>query len=308
MATSDSGKKVDNTFKTCSIQANGRTVHAVETGEGPLVIAMHGFPDLPVSFRHQIPLLAENGYRVVAPYLHGYCAGTPSDGQFELAVLIQDLLALIDQLTDEPAILIGHDWGAAAVRGAAILAPEKIDRIIGMSIPPPGNFRQALLTNPVQQRRSWYMYFFQLPMAEMAIAHNDFAFIEQLWREWSPGWHCPQGVMDEIKTAFRHPSVLKAALGYYRSQFNPALQQQELADIRKRLGDPVPVPAMHLHGADDGCLDVSTTDGMESSFSNYFEKHIIPSAGHFVHQEQPEAVNRLIMEFLKRKELSWERK
>jgi len=301
MTTNDSGKNEDITPRACAIQANGRVVHALEAGDGPLVIAMHGFPDLPVSFRHQIPLLAGNGYRVVAPYLHGYCAHTPSDGPFELAILIQDLMALIDHLAKEPAILIGHDWGAAAVRGAALLAPEKIAGIIGMSIPPPGNFRQALLTNPVQQRRSWYMYFFQLPMAEMAIAHNDFAFIEQLWQEWSPGWHCPQGVMDEIKAAFRNPAVLKAALGYYRSQFNPALLRPELADIRKRLGDPVPVPAMHLHGADDGCLGVDTTEGMESSFSNCFERHIIPSAGHFVHQEQPEVVNRLIMDFIQRR-------
>ncbi|HXE98571.1 MAG TPA: alpha/beta hydrolase [Dongiaceae bacterium] len=303
MTTKDTewGMKQGNNFRTFSIQANGRMVHALEAGEGPLVIALHGFPDLPVSFRHQIPLLAENGYRVIAPCLRGYSVSdAASDGPFDVAILVQDLLALVDQLADQPVVLIGHDWGASIVRGAAIMAPAKVAKIISMSVPTAGNFGRALLTNPTQQRRSWYMYFFQLPLAEMAVAHNDFEFIEQLWKEWSPGWHCPQPVMDEIKAAFRHPSVLKAALGYYRSQFNHALQHPELADIRKRLSDPIPVPAMHLHGADDGCIGAETTIGMESAFIKHFEKHVIPSAGHFVHQEQPDVVNRLIIDFLNR--------
>jgi pimeloyl-ACP methyl ester carboxylesterase len=142
------------------------------------------------------------------------------------------------------------------------------------------------------------MFFFQLPIAEMAVAHNDFEFIERLWQEWSPGWIYPQSVMNEIKEAFRQPSVLKAALGYYRSQFNPTLQHPGLADIRKRLSDPIPVPTMYLHGANDGCIGVETTEGMESAFLRDFEKHIIPSAGHFVHQEQPKVVNELISRFL----------
>lgn len=286
-------------FRSFSVQSNGRMVHGLEAGEGPLVIALHGFPDLPISFRHQIPLLAENGCRVIAPCLRGYSeSDAPSDGPFEVAILIQDLLALIDQLSDQPVTLLGHDWGAAVVRGAAIMAPEKVAKIVCMSVPTAGNFGRALLTNPTQQRRSWYMYFFKLPLAEMAVAHNDFEFIEQLWQEWSPGWHCPQAVMAEIKGAFRNPSVLRAALGYYRSQFNPALQHPVLADIRKRLSDPILVPAMHLHGANDGCIGAETTAGMESAFLKHFEKHIIPSAGHFLHQEQPGIINRLIIGFL----------
>ena len=178
------------------------------------------------------------------------------------------------------------------------MAPEKVAKIIAMSVPTAANFGRALLTNPAQQRRSWYMYFFQLPLAEMAVAHNDFGFIEQLWQEWSPGWRCPQCIMEEIKSAFRQPSVLKAALGYYRSQFNPAFQSPELADIRKRLSGPVEVPSMHIHGANDGCIGAETTVGMEGAFTNHFEKHIISCAGHFLHQEQPDVVNRLIMDFL----------
>jgi len=286
-------------YNRITVEANGLTVHALEAGAGPLVIALHGFPDLPLSYRHQITALAENGYRVIAPYMRGYFpSDSATNGPYEVAILVQDVLALIDQLTDQPAILIGHDWGAAAARSSAILAPDKISKIVCMSVPTVGNFGRALISNLAQQRRSWYMFFFQLPIAEMAVAHNDFEFIERLWHEWSPGWTYPQAVMNEIKEAFRQPSVLKAALGYYRSQFNPALQHPGLADIRKRLSEPISVPTMYLHGANDGCIGVETTEGMESSFLRDFEKHIIPSAGHFVHQEQPEVVNELITRFL----------
>ena len=305
MTTEGTKRELENFFNLSrlTLQANGRYVHALGAGDGPLVIAVHGFPDLPISFRHQIPVLAANGYRVVAPCLRGYSESEPeSNGPFEVAILIQDLLALIDRLTDQPVTLIGHDWGTSVVRGAAIMAPAKVARIVSMSVPTAGNFSRALLSNPVQQRRSWYMYFFQLPFAEMAVAQDNCTFIEQLWQDWSPGWQCPQVIMDEIKAAFRQPAVMKAALGYYRSQFNPALQRPELADIRKRLGDPIPVPAMHLHGADDGCIGEETTAGMESAFIKHFEKHIIPSAGHFVHQEQPDVVNRLILAFLNRQQ------
>jgi pimeloyl-ACP methyl ester carboxylesterase len=285
-------------FSAISFQVNGRIVHALEAGAGPLIIALHGFPDLPVTFRHQIPWLAAQGYRVVAPYLRGYSpSDPPDDGPFEVAALVQDLLALIDRLSDGPVRLIGHDWGAAVVRGAAIIAPEKVDRLVTIAIPTAGDFARALLTNPLQQRRSWYMYFFQLPMAEMALAHGDFAFIDRLWQDWSPGWQCPEPIMAEIKATFRQPAVLQAALGYYRSQFNPDLQRPELAHIRTRLVEPIPVPAMHLHGADDGCIGFETTEGMESAFTSHFERHIIPGAGHFLHQEQPDRVNSLLGRF-----------
>ena len=289
------------TYRPISINANGRAIHALEAGEGPLVIALHGFPDLPISYRHQFSALAENGYHVIAPCMRGYFPSDELDGPFETAGLVQEVLALIDQLTDQTAILIGHDWGAITAAGAASIAPEKVSKIVAMSVPPGGTFRRALLANPTQQRRSWYMFFFQLPFAEAAVAHDDFAFIAQLWKEWSPGWECPREIMAELKEAFRHPGVLKAALGYYRSTFNPALQDPGLSELRKRLGEPIAVPTMYLHGADDGCIGAEVTEGMEAAFLRDFEKHIIPSAGHFVHQEQPAAVNRFIIDFLRKR-------
>jgi pimeloyl-ACP methyl ester carboxylesterase len=120
-----------------------------------MIIALHGFPDLPISYRHQLPVLAENGYRVIAPYMHGYFpSDTSSDDVCDIAIFVQDIMALIAQLTNQSTILIGHDWGAVVSRIAAILAPDKISKIACMSVPTAGNFRRALISNSAQQRRS----------------------------------------------------------------------------------------------------------------------------------------------------------
>ncbi|MEW5828109.1 MAG: alpha/beta hydrolase [Chloroflexota bacterium] len=171
-------------FKTNSVQANGLVFSWIELGSGPLVLALHGFPDLPRTFRYQMQALAQAGYRVVAPYLRGYFpTDAPSDVSYERAVLTQDTVALINILSDDPVILIGHDWGAAAAYGTAILAPEKITKLITIAVPYGETWWNSLLTNSAQQRRSWYIYFFQMPFAETAVAHNDFAFLERLWQD-----------------------------------------------------------------------------------------------------------------------------
>lgn len=288
-----------NGFKTGTVQANGLNFSFIEMGEGPLVLALHGFPDLPRTFHHQMSRLSASGYHVVAPYMRGYFpTDAPADGRYESAALVQDVLTLIDALSPEPVILLGHDWGAQAAYGAAIMAPEKVSRLITIAVPPgAGRF---LITNPEQQRRSWYMFFFQLPYAETAVALNDYAFLDRLWQEWSPGWQCPAEEMAAIKATFQKPGVLKAALDYYRHTLNPANHGPELAYIREHMADPVNVPTLYIHGAKDGCIGLETTEGMEKVFTKKLEKRIIPDGGHFVHQEKPEAVNRLIMDFLNR--------
>lgn len=287
-------------LKTNNARANGLSFSWIELGAGPLVLALHGFPDLPHTFRYQMQALAQAGYRIVAPFMRGYYpTEAPPDGPYETAALVQDTLALIDLLSDQPVILIGHDWGAAAAYGAAVLAPEKIARLITIAVPYGDTWWNAIITNPAQQRRSWYMFFFQMPWVEEAVAHNDFAFIERLWQDWSPGWVYPPEALQAVKTTFQQPGVLTAALNYYRHSLNPAHHHPGLAAIRERRGEPISVPALYFHGGRDGGIGVETTEGMEDWFRKGLAKRIIAAAGHFVHQEQPELVNRSILEFLR---------
>ena len=123
VAIGDMGLAQPSEFATGVVDANGLTFHYLEAGEGPTVLALHGFPDHARSYRHQLTALAKAGYRGVAPYMRGYApTEIPDDGYFGIRTLAQDAVALADALSDEPIVLMGHDWGAAAAHTAAVLA------------------------------------------------------------------------------------------------------------------------------------------------------------------------------------------
>jgi pimeloyl-ACP methyl ester carboxylesterase len=144
------------------------------------------------------------------------------------------------------------------------------------------------------------MYFFQLPFAEAAVAHDDFRFLERLWRDWSPGWQWPAEDMEAVKATFRQPGVVAAALGYYRALFNPTAHDPRYAALQNRVMiDPIVVPGLYLHGAPDDCIGVELVEGMKPFFPKGLRVEVIQHAGHFLHQEAPEVVNRLLVEFLR---------
>jgi pimeloyl-ACP methyl ester carboxylesterase len=288
-------------FKAGTVRANGVRFATLEAGDGPLVLCLHGFPDQARSFRHQLPALAAAGFRAVAPYMRGYApTEIPADGRYQTAVLALDAIELIAALGYSSAHIFGHDWGAIAAYGAAIRAPQKVTKLITAAVPHGPSVLSAFLESYDQQRRSWYMFFFQTPFAEPAVAHDDFRFIERLWQDWSPGWAYPAEEMEALKATFRSPGVLQAALGYYRQTLNPASQDPALAELQTTISmSPVAAPTLVFHGARDGCMGVELLDGMEALFPNGLRKAVIRDAGHFVHQEKPEEVNRLLIDFLK---------
>ena len=293
------GVRQTSEFATGVVEANGLTFHYLEAGEGPLVLALHGFPDHARSYRHQLNALAAAGYRVVAPYMRGYApTEIPDGGYFGVQALAQDAIALAEALSRDPVVLIGHDWGAAAAHAAAATAPERFSKLITMAVPYGPAFSQSLVSNPAQQRRSWYMFYSQLPRADVAVALNDFAFVERLWRDWSPGWDIPMEELASVQATLGKPGVVSAALSYYRHTFNPSANAPRPAATAATR--QISVPALYIHGREDGCIGVELTAGMEAFFDNGLRKVIVDDAGHFVHQEKPDEVNRLILQFLKR--------
>ena len=284
------------------VQANGLQFATLEAGDGPLVLCLHGFPDHARSFRQQLPALAAAGYRAVAPFMRGYApTPVPVDGRYQSAVLALDAVELIAALGYAEAAVFGHDWGAVAAYGAAIRAPGRVTKLVTAAVPHGPAMFTAFVTNPAQQRRSWYMFFFQHPLAEVAVAYNDFEFLERLWQDWSPGWDYPADEMEALKATFRAPGVLQAALGYYRATLNPAQQDPALAGFQEQLASaPVTVPTLMLHGARDGCIGVELFEGMEALFPAGLRRVVLPDAGHFLHQERPAEVNELLLGFLGR--------
>ena len=287
-------------FRRGEVRANGLRFATLEAGDGPLVLCLHGFPDHARSFRHQLPVLAAAGFRAVAPYMRGYApTDVPADGPYQSAALAEDAAALIAALGYQQAAVFGHDWGAVAAYGAAILAPQRISRLVTAAVPHGPALPTAFLTSYEQQRRSWYMFFFQTALAEMALAHDDFRFLERLWADWSPGWAWPAEEMAALKATFAQAGVVSAALSYYRQTLNPALQRAELAAQQNRIQmESVPAPTLFFHGAHDGCIGVELLDGMDALFPAGLETVVVPDAGHFVHQERPDIVNAKLLEFL----------
>jgi len=151
--------------------------------DGLLALCLHGFPDHAPTWTALLGDLAAAGFHAVAPWMRGYApTAVPADGLYQPAALSLDTLALADALApgDHPAVLVGHDWGAMAAYGAVVHRPERFSRLAAMSVPHRAALTARMITSPAQLKRSWYMFFFQVPLAEHAVAFNDFALIEHL--------------------------------------------------------------------------------------------------------------------------------
>jgi len=144
------------------------------------------------------------------------------------------------------------------------------------------------------------MYFFQSAIAEMAVALNDFAFLEKIWADWSPGWKWTPEEMEALKRCFRASGTLTAALGYYRATLGPLFRPPSPGDGAPPAETrPIEVSAMMLQGRNDGCIGAELIEGMAAYFPRGLKVEILEGAGHFVHQEKPAQVNKLIADFLK---------
>jgi pimeloyl-ACP methyl ester carboxylesterase len=150
-----------------------------------------------------------------------------------------------------------------------------------------------------QLRRSWYMFFFQNPLAEMVVANDDLAFIDRLWRDWSPGFDgVASGDLAAVKDALRDPACLAAAIGYYRATLGAAPHDPALAEEQAAVSAVPPQPTLYLHGADDGAIGVEVARPSEAMLSPGSELVVVGDAGHFLHLEKPDEVNRRIMEWV----------
>jgi pimeloyl-ACP methyl ester carboxylesterase len=284
-----------------TLEANGLRFTCLESGphDGPLALCLHGFPDSAKTWRYLLPELAAAGRHAVAPWLRGYApTDVPADGRYQTGALVADAAALHQALGgDGRAVVIGHDWGALATYGAASFRPEQWSRVVAMAVPPPAALAAAFLSYP-QLRRSWYMYFFQSPLAEPAVSMNNLEFIDHLWADWSPGYDAAEDLPD-VKAALGDPTNLTAAIGYYRALFDPAKQVAELASEQAATNVVPAQPTLYLHGADDGCIGADLASAAGALLSLGSASHIVAGTGHFLHLEKPAEVNARIVDFVR---------
>jgi pimeloyl-ACP methyl ester carboxylesterase len=275
------------------------TFIALEHGDptAPLVLCVHGFPDHARSFDALAPALTAAGYRCVAPWLRGYAPST-LEGPFDMGRIASDIVAIKRTLSpDRPAVLIGHDWGAVAGYVALAQSPGDFSHATMLAIPHPLALARNIRHQPAQLRLSWYMAFFQLRgVADFTVKRDKLAFIDRLWREWSPGYTPPIDYMRDLKRCLA--TSLPAPLEYYRSLFSLHPSAMAMRNALLKRTSSIEVPTLYLHGEDDGCMLPTMGDGQERYFARGFTGHTLRGLGHFLHLEAPDTVAAHITEFL----------
>ena len=283
-----------------NVSVNGLQFAYLEDGpaSGPLALLLHGFPDSPRTWRHLMPVLAAKGYHVIAPAQRGYGpTEVPEDGRYQLGQLGKDANALHEAFgADGNAVIIGHDWGAMMTYTAINLEPDRWRRAVAMNVPPLASAAGAFFDFD-QLKRSWYMFFFQSPLAEMAVPMNDYAFIDGLWADWSPGFDATED-LTYIKAALSAEGSTLAALSYYRAMFDPAYQSPELADAQAASAQTTTIPTLYLHGREDGCFGLSVIGDPLAHRAPGSRMEVVDQAGHFLQLQQPAVVNKLIIDWL----------
>jgi pimeloyl-ACP methyl ester carboxylesterase len=288
---------------TGTVKANGLEFGYLAAGpdDGPLALCLHGFPDSAHTWRHLMPELAATGYRAVAPFMRGYApTGVPDDGAYQTGALAADTVALHEALGGGPdAVLIGHDWGAAATYGAVALAPERWRKAVTLALPPIASLMDGFFRYE-QLKRSFYIFLFQTPLAEAALNGE---FVAGLWRDWSPGYDAAADVA-HVMECLAAPENVAAVIGYYRAMLDPSRHIDRYSAEQEAASATAERPLLYLHGADDGCLgaDVVAHGGDLSAVLGHLPSgsraHLVPGAGHFLQLERPAEVNRLVLEWL----------
>ncbi|MFC4736795.1 alpha/beta fold hydrolase [Bacillus daqingensis] len=273
------------------IDTNHVTLHTALAGpkDGELVVLLHGFPEFWYGWRHQIEALAEAGYRVAVPDQRGYNLSSKPDGAslYTVDLLRDDVAGLIEQLGYQEAYWVGHDWGGAVAWYAAATKPKLVKKLTAINIPYPGAMGKALLRYPPQLLKSLYMAFFQIPELPEKLMQTD--DLEQMKKgiamAANPGAFTEDD-LDRYKTAWAQPGALTGMLNWYR-----AIWRKEIRP------DLVQVPVRILWGLGDPFLH-KTTAKVSLEYCAKGELIYIDDATHWVHHEQPDVINRLMLEFL----------
>jgi pimeloyl-ACP methyl ester carboxylesterase len=265
-------------IEQAAITANGVELAYRAAGAGPLVLLVHGFPDTACGWDPVLLGLSRAGFRAVAPYLRGYHPSQLApDGRYDALALGQDLVELIAALGSASAVVVGHDWGAAAAYAAAQLMPERVRMLVAVAIPHPA----AVTPSPGLAWRGRHFIRFKLPGAVRAFARDDFAMVDELVKRWSPAWSPPatDDATRAAKAGFALPGRAAAAIAYYRQMplVPPAI-------LRRR----VSVPAVLFAGEQDGVVtDLGVFDASRRWFDRGVEVVRMPG-GHFLHREHPD--------------------
>ncbi|GAA3730874.1 alpha/beta fold hydrolase [Salinactinospora qingdaonensis] len=294
----ESAIMVEGPWTHRTVSAAGTRFHIAEAGTGPLVLLLHGFPQFWWSWHHQLPALAEAGFRAVAMDLRGYGGSDKPPRGYDPITLASDAAGLVRALGEADATVVGHATGGLLGWTMASYFPAVVRRLAVLSTPHPARLRTALLAG-TQGRATRHMIGYQLPMLpERRLRAHEAAFVGRMLRRWSrPGW--PDPVTEQLcREAMQLPKVAHCALEPYRwlirSQARPDGHR-----YMRRMRRPIRMPVLHLHGSLDSFVPPAAARGSGRYVDSSYQWRLIQGAGHFPHQERPERVGSLLTNWLR---------
>jgi pimeloyl-ACP methyl ester carboxylesterase len=280
------------------LKANGLDFACDVAGDGDdVALCLHGFPESRFSWRYQLPVLAEAGWRAVAPDLRGYGDSSRPVGKsaYHIDRLVDDVVGMFDALQPRRRLLIAHDWGAIIAWVVAMRRAVDLDGLIIMNVPHPAVFDSVMRQGWVQRRKSWYAGFFQLPWLPEALLHANRA--EAVARAFAgmavDKSRFPPEVLEVYRRNALQPGALTAMINYYRANLG----------ILKERAPPIDVPTLMLWGEEDTALDISLTEGYGPHVKD-FTLQRFPGVSHWVQQEAPEKVNAAMLGWLRARQLT----
>jgi pimeloyl-ACP methyl ester carboxylesterase len=308
------------------VSTNGVELHVTEAGEGFPVVFAHGFPELAYSWRHQIPAVAAAGYRAIAPDQRGYGRSSKPEAieDYDIVHLTDDLLGILDDLGEERAVFVGHDWGSMVVWQMAVLHPERVAGVCGMSVPflPRGPVPPVQLMRQVFGDSFFYILYFQEPgvadadlgadagttmrrmLAGLTVRQDqtdqDLAglaapdgrgFVDRMPEPKElPGWLSQEEL--DFYTAEFSRTGFTGGINWYRNFDRNWELTEHVADRH------VTMPSLFITGSDDPVNLMSSSALMDGWLDDHRGTHLVDGAGHWVQQEKPDEVNRLLLTFL----------
>jgi len=280
------------------IDANGLKFHVAECGAGDrLALCLHGFPEYWISWRHQMPVLAAMGWRVWAPDLRGYGESEKPRalGDYAIEILMEDVAGLIDASGAKEVLLVAHDWGGIIAWYFALRKIRPLSGLVVMNLPHPGASARVF-RQPQQLLKSWYAFFFQLPiLPEKIIGARDASVVARGFVEMAcHPERFPEEILDLYRQAALRPGALTGMVNYYRAFLRGGGQRRQHA-----LGYPVlDVRTLFLWGEQDRALSRATSEGTEPFVRDLTQRYL-PNASHWVQQDEPEIVNALLSAWLR---------
>ncbi len=288
-------------MKTEFITTNHIKLHVLTDGpeNGIPIVLLHGFPEFHYGWRKQIPALTTAGFRVIVPDQRGYNLSDKPKGvsAYDVNILAEDIIGLFDHYGIQKARLVGHDWGAIVAWTLALNHPERLEKLAILNVPHPDVITRFIVHNPGQRKKSWYVFFFQIPLfVEWMLRKNDFEYLARMLTRSGRRNTFTEADVVEYKKAWTQKGALTAMLNWYRSIFRRSLKyafQPIKIPIRR-----VTVPALMLWGKHDVALSHEmvqpSIDLCDNGRYVTFDK-----ATHWVQHDEAEEVNKHLIEFLR---------